>query len=93
MVLEMLNRHPDILSMSEFFLVLSLNVFPGRKVPGGSVWRSFSELLYTYNDPDARFNALTLPSSPRNPRAAGKNGRPSPVWRGGPCHQRAWSLA
>ena len=76
MVSEMLNRHPDILSLSEFFSVLDLNAFPGKKVTGDSMWRlfsepgtrmsiivreSFSELLYPFNDPDARFDAVTLP--------------------------------
>ena len=76
MISEMLNMHPDILSMSEFFAVLGLNAFPGKKVTGKHMWHlysepgkrmsiisreHFSELLYPYTDPDARFNAFTLP--------------------------------
>ncbi len=76
MISEMLNKHPDILSMSEFFSVLGLDAFPGRKVGGDRMWRlysepgqrmsviareSFSELLYPFNDPESRFDAATLP--------------------------------
>ncbi len=76
MVSQMLKRHPDILSISEFFAALGQNAFAGKKVAGDSMWRlysepgkrmsiiareSFGELLYPFNDPDARFNAATLP--------------------------------
>ena len=76
MVSEMLNKHPDILSLSEFFSVLGLNAFTGTKVTGAGMWRlysepgkrmsviareTFSELLYPFDDPDARFNTATLP--------------------------------
>ncbi|MYB35551.1 MAG: sulfotransferase [Gammaproteobacteria bacterium] len=76
MISEMLNRHPDILSLSEFFSVLGLNAFSGKKVTGDRMWQlysrpgkrmavvaqeSFSELLYPFDDPGARFNADTLP--------------------------------
>ena len=76
MISQMLNKHPDILSMSEFFSVLGLNAFTGKKVDGDRMWRlysepgkrmsiiareSFSELLYPFDDPEARFDAATLP--------------------------------
>ncbi len=76
MVSEMLNKHPDILSMSEFFSTLGLNAFSGREVTGESMWRlysepgkrmsilereAFSEVLYPFDNPEARFDAATLP--------------------------------
>ena len=76
MASEMLNKHPDILSLSEFFAALTLKAFFGRKVTGDRIWRlysqpgrtmgiikreSFSEILYPINDPEARFDATTLP--------------------------------
>ncbi len=76
MVSDMLNRHPAILSMSEFFSVLSLTAFAGGKVTGERMWRllsepgqwmrvieraPFSELLYPVRDPGARFDAATVP--------------------------------
>ena len=76
MISGMLNRHPDILSMSEFFSMLSLGAFAGKKVNGERMWRllsqpgkwmgvigreSFSELLYPLRAPGARFDAATLP--------------------------------
>ncbi len=76
MVSEMLNKHPDILSMSEFFATLGLQAFSGKKVTGDHMWHlyshpgkrmsiiareSFSELLYPFNDPESRFDATTLP--------------------------------
>ena len=75
-VSQMLNRHPDILSLSEFFSVLGLKAFPGRKVTGDWMWRLYSEpsartaitareypggLLYPFDDPAARFEIATLP--------------------------------
>ena len=39
MVSEMLNKHPNILSVSELFSTLGLTAFPGRKVNGEWMWR------------------------------------------------------
>ncbi len=76
MVSQMLNRHPDILSLSEFFSPLGLKAFAGKKVDGERMWRlfsepgrpmsiverePFSELLYPFDDPFSRFSAATLP--------------------------------
>ena len=76
MISQMLNKHPAILSMSEFFSVLGLNAFASTRVTGEHIWKmfsepakrmsiiereSFSELLYPFTDPQARFNATTLP--------------------------------
>lgn len=73
---QMFSRHPDILSLSEFFSVLGLRAFPGRKVTGDWMWRLCSEpsprtamtareypggLLYPFDDPGARFDIATLP--------------------------------
>ena len=43
MVSEMLNKHPDILSVSELFSTLGLTAFPGRKVNGEWMWRLLSK--------------------------------------------------
>ncbi len=40
---QMLNKHPDILSLSEFFSVLGLRAFVGKKVSGDWMWRLYSE--------------------------------------------------
>lgn len=73
---QMLNKHPDILSVSEFFSVLGLRAFPGKRVTGEWMWRLYSEpagrttitareypggLLYPFEDPEARFDIATLP--------------------------------
>ena len=42
MVSDMLNSHPDILSISELFSTLGLAMFPGRKVTGKWMWRLLS---------------------------------------------------
>ncbi len=77
MVSEMLNRHPDVLSVSEFFSFLDLGIFASRRPTGDAIWRhysetnfrmgviargeSFSELLYPVDDPEARFSRSDLP--------------------------------
>ena len=77
MVSDILNRHPDVLSISEFFSPLGLSIFARRRVTGDWMWRlysqpgyrmgiiargeSFSELLYPVDDPTARFTRPNLP--------------------------------
>ena len=76
MISQMLNKHPAILSLSEFFSLLGLNAFTGRRVTGEYIWQlysepagqmsiiereSFGELLYPFSDPQTRFSATTLP--------------------------------
>ncbi len=77
MVSDMLNRHPGVLSMSEFFSFIGLDLFGRRQTSGDWMWRrysvpgfrmgviargaSFSELLYPVDDPDARFSRHDLP--------------------------------
>ena len=76
MVSDILNRHPNILSISEFFSFLGLSVFARRRPTGDWMWRLysqpgkrmsilarelFSELLYPVDDPNARFSRIDLP--------------------------------
>ena len=77
MVSDILNRHPDVLSISEFFSSLGLTIFARRRATGDWMWRlynqpgklmsviakgeSFSELLYPVDDPNTRFTRLNLP--------------------------------
>ena len=77
MISDILNRHPDILSISEFFSCLGWDIFARRRSTGDWMWRlysepgfrmgviarggSFSELLYPVDDPNARFSRLNLP--------------------------------
>ena len=77
MVSNMLNRHPDILSVSEFFAFIGLSAFVGRRPSGGRMWRVYSrpgtrsrylehtgpfdELLYPVGDSAARFSLRDLP--------------------------------
>ena len=77
MVSDILNRHPDVLSISEFFSFLGLGIFARRRTTGAWMWRlysqpgyrmgiiargeSFSELLYPIDDPQARFTRFNLP--------------------------------
>lgn len=77
MVSDILNRHPGVLSVSEFFSFLGLSIFARPRATGDWMWRlysepgkrmgiiargeSFKELLYPVDDPNARFNRLNLP--------------------------------
>lgn len=77
MVSDILNRHPDVLSISEFFSFLGLAIFARRQTTGNWMWRlysepgyrmgiiargeRFSELLYPVDDPNARFSQFHLP--------------------------------
>lgn len=77
MISDVLNRHPAILSVSEFFTFLDISLFAGRKVTGDWAWRlystpsprmrliargeNFSELLYPVDDPEARFGRDDVP--------------------------------
>lgn len=77
MVSDMLNRHPHVLSVSEFFSCLGLGAFARRQTTGDWMWRlysepgyqmgivargeRFSELLYPVDDPAARYSQFHLP--------------------------------
>lgn len=76
MVSDVLNRHPRILSLSEFFSFVGLKAFLRRRVNGAYMWRLYSqqqnrsrlmlrgryeELLYPVDAPDARFSQDDVP--------------------------------
>lgn len=76
MVSDVLNRHPRILSLSEFFSFVGLKAFLRRRVVGAYMWRLYSqqqnrsrlmlrgryeELLYPVDAPDARFSQDDVP--------------------------------
>ena len=76
MVSDVLNRHPRILSLSEFFSFVGLKAFLRRRVNGAYMWRLYSqqqnrsrlmlrgryeELLYPVDSPDARFSQDDVP--------------------------------
>ncbi len=77
MVSDILNRHPGILSMSEFFSFVGPRAFVGRRPGGEHMWRLYSrpgnrirylerfgvpsEFLYPLDDPSARFSLTDLP--------------------------------
>ena len=76
MVSDVLNRHPRILSLSEFFSFVGLKAFLRRRVNGAYMWRLYSqqqnrsrlmlrgryeELLYPVDAPDARFSQDNVP--------------------------------
>lgn len=77
MISDMLNRHPGILSVSEFFSFVGPRAFVGRRPSGEHMWRLYSrpgrrirglkqfgvpsELLYPLDSPAARFSLTDLP--------------------------------
>ena len=76
MLSDVLNLHPRVLSVSEFFSAYQLGAF-GRRLPSGDeMWQlysvqskrtklalreSYGELLYPFGDPDARYTLRTIP--------------------------------
>lgn len=77
MVSEILNHHPEILSISEFFSNLGMRTFRHRRSPTGEwIWdllsrhrirtglmvkESYSELLYPFDHPHARYSRSDIP--------------------------------
>ena len=76
MVSNILNTHPRVLSLSEFFSVTGLAAFRRRRRTGDWMWRLFSrqnaalrfqlqweyeETLYPFDDPGARFTRADVP--------------------------------
>ncbi len=77
MISDVLSRHPDILSISEFFTFLDVGAFGRRRASGDWIWKrcslpsprmsviargeQFSELLYPVDDPNARFSRIDVP--------------------------------
>jgi hypothetical protein len=76
MLTDVLNVHPRILSVSEFFSAYQLSAFGKRRPTGEDMWRlysvqsrrtklalreTFHELLYPFGDPKARYTLRTIP--------------------------------
>ena len=76
MVSNMLNIHPKVLSLSEFFTCIGLKTFRPRRPSGEWMWKLYSrqsyrtrlllrepfeELIYPFDDPDSRFSRIDAP--------------------------------
>lgn len=76
MVSNMLNLHPRVLSLSEFFTCVGLKTFRPRRPTGEWMWKLYSEqsyrtrlllrepfeeLIYPFEDPDSRFTRADAP--------------------------------
>ncbi|MYH49132.1 MAG: sulfotransferase [Gammaproteobacteria bacterium] len=76
MVSDILNRHPRVLSVSEFFSYLGMRTFRYRNPTGAWMWdlysrhrirttlmakESYKELLYPFDGPQARFTRRNVP--------------------------------
>lgn len=76
MVSDILNRHPQVLSVSEFFSAVGMKALLRRRVSSRYIWGLYSqhdarmrlslqgdfpELIYPVDDPAARFNRQTVP--------------------------------
>ena len=76
MLTDVLNLHPGVLSVSEFFSAYQLSAFGKRRPSGDDMWKlysvqskrtklalreTFHELLYPFGDPEARYTLRTIP--------------------------------
>ena len=76
MVSNVLNLHPGVLSLSEFFSCIGLKTFRPRRPTGDWMWRLYSrqsyrtrlllrepveELIYPFGDPNSRFTRGDVP--------------------------------
>ena len=76
MISNILNQHPQVLSLSEFFSSIGKKLFLRRRQTGEQVWKHYSrpgrrlrlllmepfeELLYPFDDPAARFSRDDVP--------------------------------
>ena len=76
MVSNVLNRHPRVLSLSEFFSFVGMRPFRRRRLSGDRMWafcsrqqnrtrlmlrERYEELLYPLDDPGARFTQRDVP--------------------------------
>ena len=76
MISNILNRHPQVLSLSEFFSTVGDRAFLKRQRTGSWMWRHYrgqsprlsrvlrestEELLYPVDNPNARFNRESVP--------------------------------
>ena len=76
MLSNIMNCHPDILSVSEFFTLHSIALFSRWRITGDGMWKiltrqrqlvryllreDYEELLYPFDDPDSRFTRNNVP--------------------------------
>ncbi len=76
MLSDMLNLHPNLLSISEFFTLHSTALFRRWRMTGNGMWNvltrqpqlvryllraDYKELLYPFDDPKSRFERTTVP--------------------------------
>ena len=76
MLSNILNRHPRVLSLSEFFSFVGMGPFRRRRSTGNRMWSfygrqrsrtrlmlrgSYEELLYPFDDPNARYTRGNVP--------------------------------
>ena len=78
MVSEVLNTHPDVLSLSEFFANVGLKAFVRKRPSGKALWKicqrhspglramldgeARDKVLYPFDNPQARFSPRNVPS-------------------------------
>lgn len=77
MVSEVLNTHPDVLSLSEFFISLGMKALIRKRLNGKALWRiccrhspglkamlagNRDRILYPFDTPRARYSAHDVPS-------------------------------
>ena len=76
MLSDMLNLHPRVLSLSEFFSFVGMGSFRRRTQTGARMWElcsrqqnrtrlmlkgDYSELIYPFDDPDSRYSRADVP--------------------------------
>ena len=76
MVSNILNQHPEVLSLSEFFSYVGMLAFRRRRVSGARIWQlcsrqqnrtrlmlkgSYEELIYPFDQPEARYTRQDVP--------------------------------
>ncbi len=76
MISDMLNLHPRVLSLSEFFSFVGMGSFRRRRQTGARMWElcsrqqnrtrlmlkgDYSELIYPFDDPDSRYTRDDVP--------------------------------
>ena len=76
MLSNIMNSHPNVLSISEFFTLHSVALFSRWRMTGNGMWKiltrqpqlvryllreDYEELLYPFDDPDSRFTRKNVP--------------------------------
>ena len=76
MLSNIMNSHPDVLSISEFFTFHSIALFSRWRITGDGMWKiltrqpqlvryllreDYNELLYPFDDPASRFTRRSVP--------------------------------